>query len=88
MQREKEDWRLAVPDARELLAGRYRLGEQIAVGGTGQVWRGTDTVLGRAVAVKLLRPEYAGHAETLARFRAEARHAAQLAHPGIVQVYD
>jgi eukaryotic-like serine/threonine-protein kinase len=79
---------LAVPGTGVLLAGRYRLGEQIAVGGTGQVWRGTDTVLGRAVAVKLLRPEYAGHAETLARFRAEARHAAQLAHPGIVQVYD
>jgi eukaryotic-like serine/threonine-protein kinase len=79
---------LAVPDAGVLLAGRYRLDEQIAVGGTGQVWRAADTVLGRAVAVKLLRPEYAGHAETLARFRGEARHAAQLAHPGIVQVYD
>jgi len=79
---------LAVPDTRVLLAGRYRLDEQIAVGGSGQVWRAADTVLGRAVAVKLLRPEYAGHAETLARFRGEARHAAQLAHPGIVRVYD
>ena len=79
---------MAVPDTRVLLAGRYRLDEQIAVGGTGQVWRAADTVLGRAVAVKLLRPEYAGHAETLARFRGEARHAAQLAHPGIVRVYD
>ena len=79
---------MAVPDAGVLLAGRYRLDEQIAVGGTGQVWRAADTVLDRAVAVKLLRPEYAGHDETLARFRAEARHAAQLAHPGIVQVYD
>src|SRR5262245_44362766 len=88
MRRERGSAGLAVPDAGVLLAGRYRLDEQIAVGGTGQVWRGTDTVLGRAVAVKLLRPEYAGHAETLARFRAEARHAAQLAHPGIVQVYD
>jgi hypothetical protein len=79
---------LAVPDAGVLLAGRYRLDEQIAVGGSGQVWRAADTVLGRAVAVKLLRPEYAGHAETLARFRGEARHAAQLAHPGIVRAYD
>ena len=79
---------MAVPDTGMLLAGRYRLDEQIAVGGSGQVWRAADTVLGRAVAVKLLRPEYAGHAETLARFRGEARHAAQLAHPGIVQVYD
>ena len=38
--------------------------------------------------VKLLRPEYAGHAEGLARFRAEERRAARLTHPGIVQVYD
>src|SRR5215831_2829431 len=88
MRRERGSAGLAVPDAAVLLAGRYRPGEQIAVGGTGQVWRATDTVLGRGVAVKLLRPEYAGHAETLARFRGEARHAAQLAHPGIVRVYD
>jgi serine/threonine-protein kinase len=40
------------------------------------------------VAVKLLRPEYADHPEALARFRAEARHAAGLCHPGIAQVYD
>jgi len=79
---------LAVSSTRSLLAGRYRLGEQIAVGGTGEVWRAQDELLGRVVAVKLLRPEYAGHAETLARFQAEARHAGQLTHPGIVQVYD
>jgi eukaryotic-like serine/threonine-protein kinase len=71
-----------------LLAGRYRLRERIAAGGTGEVWRAQDEVLRRAVAVKLLRPEYAGHAETLARFQAEARHAGQLTHHGIVQVYD
>src|SRR6516225_8583873 len=88
MQRERGSDGLAVPDAGVLLAGRYRLDDQIAVGGTGQVWRAADTVLGRGVAVKLLRPEYAGDDETLARFRAEARHAAQLVHPGIVQVYD
>jgi serine/threonine-protein kinase len=70
------------------LAGRYRLREQIATGGTGEVWRADDEVLGRAVAVKTLRPEYASHAETLTRFQAEARHAGRLAHPGVVQVYD
>jgi eukaryotic-like serine/threonine-protein kinase len=70
------------------LAGRYRLEERIAAGGAGEVWRGRDTVLARAVAVKLLRPEYAQHPETLARFRAEARHAAGVSHPGIAQVYD
>ena len=79
---------LTVSGTWSLLAGRYRLGEQIAAGGTGEVWRAQDVVLGRAVAIKLLRPEYAGHAETLARFQAEARHAGQLTHSGIVQVYD
>jgi eukaryotic-like serine/threonine-protein kinase len=71
-----------------LVAGRYQLHDQIAAGGMGEVWRALDTVLDRPVAVKLLRAAYGGHAETLARFRAEARHAASLSHPGIAQVYD
>lgn len=71
-----------------VLADRYRLDEPIAAGGVGQVWRATDLVLQRRVAVKLLRPEYADHPDTLARFRAEARHAGSLAHPAIAQVYD
>ncbi|HEX6450987.1 MAG TPA: protein kinase [Trebonia sp.] len=71
-----------------VLADRYRLDEPIAAGGVGQVWRATDLVLQRRVAVKLLRPEYANHPDTLARFRAEARHAGSLAHPAIAQVYD
>ena len=44
--------------------------------------------LARPVAVKLLRPAYAGDEVTLTRFRAEARHAGRLSHPGIAQVYD
>jgi eukaryotic-like serine/threonine-protein kinase len=79
---------LAAHRTQSLLAGRYRLLERIAAGGTGEVWRAGDEVLGREVAVKMLRQEYAGHAETLARFEAEARHAGRLAHPGIVRVYD
>ena len=71
-----------------MLAGRYRLGDRIATGGMGEVWRAVDLVLDRPVAVKLLREEYAQHPETLARFRAEARHTAALSHPGIAQVYD
>jgi serine/threonine-protein kinase len=71
-----------------MIAGRYRLDSRIAAGGMGEVWRAVDTVLDRAVAVKLLRPEYAEYRETLARFRAEARHAGSLTHPGIAQVYD
>jgi len=60
----------------------------VARGGVGEVWRATDLVLGRPVAVKLLRTEYAQHPEVLARFRAEARHAGSVSHPGIAQVYD
>jgi serine/threonine-protein kinase len=67
---------------------RYRLEERIAAGGVGQVWRASDLLLGRPVAVKVLRPEYADHRETLDRFRMEARLAGALSHPGIAQVYD
>jgi tRNA A-37 threonylcarbamoyl transferase component Bud32 len=71
-----------------LLAGRYRLDERIAVGGMGEVWRGEDTVLGRPVAVKCLKPEYVDDPEFRQRFRGEARHAAALSHVGIASVYD
>src|SRR5215831_10823173 len=71
-----------------VLEHRYRLDGRVALGGVGEVWRGTDLVLRRVVAVKLLRPEYAQDEECLARFRAEGRHAALLSHPNIAQVYD
>ena len=71
-----------------LLGDRYRLTERIAGGGMGEVWRAEDTVLGRAVAVKILRREYADDGTFLARFRAEARHTAGLSHAGIAAVYD
>lgn len=70
------------------LDARYRLEARIAGGGVGQVWRGTDLLLRRQVAVKMLRPEYADHPETLGRFRAEAQHAGAMTHRGIAQVYD
>jgi len=67
---------------------RYRLEERIAGGGMGEVWRARDDVLGRVVALKVLRPEYADDPEFRARFRAEARHTAALSHPGIATVHD
>ena len=74
--------------AGSLLAGRYRLDEPIGRGGFGEVWRATDTVLSRSVAVKLLDPGHARQPEALARFRAEARHAAAVWHVNIAHVYD
>ncbi len=71
-----------------LLAARYRLTDRIAAGGMGEVWRGEDVLLNRAVAVKLLPTGRAGDEAFLARFRAEARYAASLSHPGIARVYD
>ncbi|MET7876548.1 protein kinase [Micromonospora profundi] len=71
-----------------VLSGRYRLDERVATGGMGDVWRATDLVLGRQVAVKVLLPALVSDPDFIARFRAEARIMAALRHPGIVQVYD
>ncbi|MEQ4304563.1 serine/threonine-protein kinase [Plantactinospora sp. B6F1] len=71
-----------------LLGGRYRLDERVATGGMGDVWRATDVVLGRRVAVKVLLPSLLTDPDFIARFRAEARMLATLHHPGIVQVFD
>jgi eukaryotic-like serine/threonine-protein kinase len=71
-----------------VLGRRYRLTELIAIGGMGQVWRGTDEILGRPVAVKLLSARHLGDEQFRTRFRAEARYAASLSHPGIARVYD
>jgi tRNA A-37 threonylcarbamoyl transferase component Bud32 len=71
-----------------VLGGRYVLDDQIGNGGYGEVWRATDTVLARPVAVKLLHPRYTQRNEALARFRAEARHAGGLSHENIAQVFD
>jgi serine/threonine protein kinase len=71
-----------------VLGGRYVLEQQIGRGGYGEVWRAADTVLSRPVAVKLLHPCYAGQGQAVARFRAEARHAAALSHENIAQVHD
>jgi len=70
------------------LGDRYELGGLVAAGGMGQVWRGTDVLLGRPVAVKVLRSEFTGDATFLARFRAEAQNAAALSHPHIACVFD
>ena len=68
--------------------GRYELDSRIAIGGMGEVWEATDHVIGRTVAIKILKDEYMGDPGFLERFRAEARHAALVNHEGIANVYD
>ncbi|HEU5416394.1 MAG TPA: serine/threonine-protein kinase [Streptosporangiaceae bacterium] len=74
--------------SRVVLGRRYELDTRIGAGGFSEVWRATDLTLSRPVAVKLLYAGYAQHDETLARFRAEARHAGRLTHENIARVYD
>jgi serine/threonine protein kinase len=71
-----------------LLDNRYRLDDRIATGGMGDVWRGTDVVLGRTIAVKVLRTAMLTDPEFAARFYGEARMMAAFRHPGVVEVYD
>jgi len=68
--------------------GRYQLSSRIAIGGMGEVWQATDLVIGRVVAIKILKDEYLGDPGFLERFRAEARHAALVNHEGIANVFD
>ena len=68
--------------------GRYELESRIAIGGMGEVWEATDHVIGRTVAIKILKDEYMGDPGFLERFRAEARHAALVNHEGIASVFD
>lgn len=68
--------------------GRYVLGEVLGSGGMGLVYLATDEVLGRQVAVKLLADNLALDADARERFSREARAAARLTHPNVVQVFD
>jgi serine/threonine-protein kinase len=70
------------------IAGRYRIERRLGAGGMSTVFQATDSVLERPVAVKLLAEHLAEDEDFVARFRHEARSAARLQHPNIVQVFD
>ncbi|GAB4001550.1 Stk1 family PASTA domain-containing Ser/Thr kinase [Nocardioides ultimimeridianus] len=73
---------------RTLIGDRYELGELLGRGGMAEVRKGTDTRLGRVVAIKRLRTDLASDPTFQARFRREAQSSASLNHPAIVAVYD
>ena len=83
-----DDSNMTTASPMRTVGGRYLLVSRIASGGMGDVWRATDELLGRDVAIKLLRSEF-GNAESFRqRFRFEARAAASLSDPGIAAVFD
>lgn len=71
-----------------IFGGRYELTSRIAIGGMGEVWEASDSIIGRKVAIKILKDEYMGDPGFLERFRAEARHAALVTNEGIANVFD
>ena len=68
--------------------GPYRIVSPLGAGGMGEVYRATDTRLGRDVALKVLPESVAGSPELRARFEREARAVASLSHPGILSIHD
>ncbi|UKA58810.1 Stk1 family PASTA domain-containing Ser/Thr kinase [Arthrobacter sp. FW306-2-2C-D06B] len=74
--------------SQRVLNGRYELGELLGRGGMADVYKGVDTVLGRTVAVKLLRADLARDPQFHARFKREAQAVAALNHSSIVAIYD
>jgi serine/threonine protein kinase len=67
--------------------GVYEIVAPLGEGGMGQVWRATDTTLGRQVAIKILPDAFAADPERLARFEREAKTLASLNHPHIAAIY-
>lgn len=73
---------------KQLTLGKYQIMEKIGEGGMGLVFKARDKKLGRLVALKVIRSEYANHPQALRRFQREAKAAAPLTHPHIVTLYD
>ncbi|WP_429390518.1 Stk1 family PASTA domain-containing Ser/Thr kinase [Paenarthrobacter sp. TE4293] len=74
--------------SQRILNARYELGDLIGRGGMADVYRGTDTLLGRTIAVKVLRADLARDPQFQARFKREAQAVAALNHPSIVAIFD
>src|SRR5215813_2140718 len=72
----------------ETLAGKYKIEERLSVGGMGAVYRGTHILMGKTVAIKVLRPSLAADEKIVARFSREARAASRISHPHALSVTD
>lgn len=76
------------PTTGQIFGSRYELISRIAIGGMGEVWKANDSVIGRLVAIKILKEEYLGDPGFRERFRTEAKNAALVNHEGIANVFD
>lgn len=76
------------PTTGQVFGSRYELVSRIAIGGMGEVWKAHDSVIGRHVAIKILKEEYLGDPGFRERFRTEAKNAALVNHEGIANVFD
>lgn len=72
----------------KVLGGRYELLERVGMGGMAVVYKATDKMLGRNVAIKILREEFKENEEFIRRFKVESQAAASLSHQNVVQIYD
>ena len=70
------------------LDGRYQIESLVGMGGMANVYRGTDTKTGNAIAVKVLKEEFLDNEELVRRFKNESKAISILSHPNIVKVYD
>jgi serine/threonine protein kinase len=69
------------------MVGHYRIISKLGEGGMGEIWRATDTKLGREVAVKVLPDAFAHDPDRMARFTREAQVLASLNHPNIATIH-
>ena len=70
------------------LADRYEIIAKVGAGGMSDVYKAKDHILGRFVAIKVLKQEYSEDRNFVTKFRIEAQSAAGLEHPNIVNIYD
>lgn len=71
-----------------MIADRYEVGALIGRGGMADVYEGTDTRLGRKIAIKILKADLVADPSFEVKFRQEAQNSARMTHPTIVRVYD
>ena len=76
------------PDEQQALQQKYKILSQIARGGFGVIYRGVDLMFEKPIAIKAIDPKFLNEPEYVALFLSEARNAAKLSHPNIVNIYD